>query len=185
MPSEKESASPFEYEDYATRTQRMTRSISRRRFLHDLARWGLGAGVVLATGFNFPLRAQAASCSKVGVVSTWGSQCNNTTLCGSACSSGNCNTLRKRCTQWTSAESNGNYCWCSQTACRSGCRKGYYVCCDCWTGGSGGCGTGTSQQRCICRHLHVTCQGPACGCGTICPDDAEVLDDRSQMHETV
>jgi hypothetical protein len=152
----------------------LARAISRRRFLHNLARWGLGAGVALSTPFTlFQGRAQASTCSVSGAVSTWGCSCNpDTALCSSGCSSGTCGgSLRKRCNYWTTAEADGNYCWCSLTCCRGNCLKGYYVCCDCWSGGSGGCDSGTGP--CVCRSLVITCQGHSiCGCGEFCESKA-------------
>lgn len=170
---------PNPTEESESLAMQLTRSISRRRFLHGLARWGLGVGVALAAPLTlFQGRAEATTCSVYGPTSTWGCSCNpNTPVCSSGCSStGSCGTNRKRCTFWTTAESDGNYCWCSTTCCHSGCRKAYYVCCDCWSGGSGGCGSGTGA--CLCRHLHVICQGSTCGCGTLCPESAadETLD---------
>jgi len=151
-----------------------THGITRRRFLHGAARWGLAVGVGLASPVAFfHQRASATTCSVYGTTPTWGSSCRpETPICSSCTSTGKCGTgTRPRCNAWTTAESDGQYCWCSTSACRAGCIKGYYVCCDCWESGSGGCGSGSGP--CLCRHLHVTCQGPQCGCGTICPESSD------------
>lgn len=144
------------------------RAISRRQFLQNMARWGLAVGVGLSAPLAlFHGRAEATSCSVFGVRSTWGCNCANTMTCPSCGSSGTCGNHRKRCTQWGTAEADGNYCWCSLTCCRHTCKKGYFVCCDCWDGGSGGCLTADDGTACICRHLHVTCEGTQCGCTCI------------------
>lgn len=148
-------------------------AITRRRFLRRAGRWGLAVGVGLASPVAFfHERASATGCSVYGTRTTWGSNCNpDTSPCSSCQSNGECGSgTHPRCDAWTSKEPDGQYCWCSTSACRGACRWGYYVCCDCWESASS-CGSGS--EPCLCRHLHVTCEGPGCGCGDICPESSD------------
>lgn len=144
----------------------VSRAITRRRFLQRAARAGLWFGLAaFAPATMFPSRADAAVCGPGGHVPTWGCSCASTMSCPSAnCSNGNCHNIRKRCTYWTSANSQGNYCWCSQTCCNACDAKGYYTCCDCWEGTGTGCSSSLGQSPCICKLYHWVgcCNGDTC-----------------------
>jgi hypothetical protein len=146
---------------------RMSRSITRRKFLMRAMRGGLVVGAALSGPLTFMTgRADAAVCSANGTVTTWGKTCNTGTPSCSGCSDGKCvSPLRKRCTYWKQGNvEDGQYCWCSTTGCAGSCR-GYYTCCDCWSGGSGGCGTAGGGTSCACKEFHaVGCCTIPCAC---------------------
>jgi hypothetical protein len=124
------------------------RGIERSEFLKRSAAVIVGGSTAVAMFFKSPTQAYASNCSVYGTVSTWGCFCASTPTC-SGCSNGNCaGSLRKRCTYWTTPNSEGNYCWCS-LPCYQGSFQVRYVCCDCWTGGSGGCSSGSGT--CVCK----------------------------------
>jgi hypothetical protein len=130
----------------------VSRVMTRRRFFGNTLRTSLALGGALATPWVMfdQRRAEAASCGPTKQYSR-PCDCASTAACPSVnCYDGGCNGIRKRCNAWTSADSTGNYCWCSPQCCYS-CVRGYYVCCDCWTGGSGSCATGSGA--CICSKL--------------------------------
>ena len=130
------------------------RRLTRRRFISRGALVLVGAGTVLAHPLSM-FRPDAAS-AFTGcdfIADTWGCYCAGTAGCGS-CSGEGCSG-RKRCNYWTGAGSNGNYCWCS-SVCYNGSLLGYYSCCDCWSGGSGGCSTSGGGSACICRTWHAS-----------------------------
>lgn len=125
-----------------------SRAITRSRFLQKGLRYGVALGAA-TTGTLFGARvARAGSCG-VGVRSDWGCYCASTMTCpgGPADCAPD---FRRRCTRWTSFP----YCWCSLTCCYPF-GFGYYSCCDCWTGGSGDCGTPSSGEPCVAKHLHI------------------------------
>jgi hypothetical protein len=138
---------------------RVSRAITRRRFLERAMRTALVAGM---SGTALILGAGSAEGSKCvyGHSGAWGNVCNPATAgCGgSNCSTGKCSgNARNRCDYWgRSVTATKPYCWCSDTCCHNGVR-GHYVCCDCWVGGhSGDCLTGNGDTKCLCQHLHLT-----------------------------
>jgi hypothetical protein len=149
-------------QDGPTAEERLTsgfgRLVSRRRLFRNALRGGLVVGGALASPLVlFEGRAYATQCTQVGHISTWGCNCASTPTCSaSRCTTaGGCSSpARRRCDYWGAAEPGGNYCWCSLTCNRGGGFVGYYVCCDCWTGGSGGCSAAGGSSRCICKHFH-------------------------------
>jgi hypothetical protein len=135
------------------------RTISRRALLSKAMRMTFVVGAGTAGALWQADVASAANCGYYGHCGTggcgYGCVCNpQRAWCGfSGCSNGNCagGTYRPRCDAWHNANNEGNYCWCSDT-CYNGSTLGFYTCCDCWSGGSGGCGSGTS--KCLCPQFH-------------------------------
>lgn len=133
-----------------TFTSAVAKALNRRQVLQNTMRAVLAAGMGTSLAAFGPVGDASAATCGVGAVARWGCSCAGTQSC-SGCSNGYCSgTLRPRCTDWPLGSS-GNACWCSLT-CDYSCTRGYYSCCDCWTGGSGGCGSGTGA--CICRQYH-------------------------------
>lgn len=128
-------------------------TVSRRRFLGDAMRWGVGAGIFLAVGFGSTSTARASNCSVFG---QWRPEptscyCASTPSCSSCASLGRCYFDRRRCNFWPTGNDEGQFCWCSANCNIGGC-QGHYVCCDCWTSAPSSC-----QHRpnpCICSHRH-------------------------------
>lgn len=145
-----------------------SRAVTRRTFLQRAGRTALGVGVATFAPLTiFQGRAEGAVCGPGGVVGSWGCSCAPTLTCPTGtCSNGNCSGIRKRCTYWTTPNSQGNYCWCSLTCCNACNGKGYHTCCDCWNGGgTKGCGIADNQAKCVCKtYVHVGC----CSGGTCC-----------------
>lgn len=132
------------------------RAITRRTFLQRAMRWGLVAGVALSSPFTlFQGRAAAGSCSPGGVISTYGCLCADTQGCAGCNTNGCAGSLRERCNAWETPDVNGQYCWCSLVCCNGG-NRGFYSCCDCWSGGTddGHCLHAHGGTACVCKHFH-------------------------------
>lgn len=129
---------------------KVRRGIERQEFLTRGAALVVGGSTALAMFFKSPTEAYASNCSYYGQYNGFGCFCASTPSCPGGCPNGNCGSLRKRCTYWAQPNSEGNYCWCSQP-CYQGSSQVKYVCCDCWTGGSGGCSSGLESQKCVCK----------------------------------
>ncbi len=143
-----------ETEDKITRA--LTHGITRRTVFQRSARAALVVGGALAAPMAlFTGKATASNCGIYGEVGTWGCYCApETPRCGgNLCCNGNCcSPLRRRCTYWTQENNNGQMCWCSLTCNYSG-TVGRYHCCDCWTGGSGGCTEANGASKCLCAQF--------------------------------
>jgi hypothetical protein len=142
-------------------TRAITRGLTRRTVFKRAMRGTLIVGGVLSAPLAFSSTASATSCN--GMTPWGGCQCEpSTPNCGelgAGCTpEGACNPgsgLRVRCTYWSQQDGQGQYCWCSQTCNYGGGVIGKRVCCDCWKGGSGGCGTGNGGQKCLCASWHT------------------------------
>jgi hypothetical protein len=136
-----------------------SRGLTRRSIFKRTMRGSLIVGGALAAPLSFATRASATSCN--GLILPGVCECEpSTPNCGSigaACTpAGACNPssgLRVRCDAWGKADEQGQYCWCTDTCNYGGGVVGKKVCCDCWKGGSGGCGGG-GGTKCLCVHFH-------------------------------
>jgi hypothetical protein len=132
------------------------RAVTRRKMFSRAMRTGLVVGGALAApSVLFAGKAEAApgcagnylgicecaqetpNCGELGAACTAGGACNP--------SSG----LRVRCSYWTVADEQGQYCWCGAHCNYGGGVQGHRVCCDCWKGGSGSC-SNNSGTKCLC-----------------------------------
>lgn len=131
------------------------RSSTRHGFLAKALRLTVASTVAGGYVLSRPEPANAANCSYYGVSGAWGCECNlDRAACGgSICSNGNCAPNYKRCDYWTQANSQGQYCWCSNT-CYNGSMLGYFTCCDCYTTSGSGCDR--SATKCVCPQFHCT-----------------------------
>lgn len=138
----------------------LARGVTRRSLFQRAARGGLIVGGALSAPLAFFEGSASASFCNTVVDLQYGCVCNPATAdCGgSFCTGeGNCQSpLRVRCNGWPGNQnSQGQYCWCSQTCTYGGGVTGHRVCCDCWKGGhSAGCMTAAGDSPCICNHWH-------------------------------
>lgn len=129
-----------------------SRAVTRSKFVRTVMRTALVAGTAASGGLLFSNTARAGSCG-AGVVGTWGCFCAGTATCPGGGT--DCGSHRRRCDYWP----NSPYCWCSLTCCYAN-GSGFYSCCDCWNGGSGGCLTAGGGTKCVAKHFHFI--GPVC-----------------------
>lgn len=131
---------------------------SRRTFISRSMRWMLGTGMVVRA-LTDTATADAANCSYYGHIGTWGNTCNPgtpTCLGGQCDGNGNAKAGYKRCDAWTHANSEGQYCWCSNNS-YWGTQLGYFTCCDAYTTSGSLCNR--SGTHCICPQWHCISGG--------------------------